>query len=83
MGKTKINPREVEQRILVLLKENSGGVHIQKITEQTGFTRYQIRIALALLEGARKIKRVDVGMAQLYQLLVVQQRPTQTQNVRE
>ncbi|MBR9706417.1 hypothetical protein GOV14_05255 [Candidatus Pacearchaeota archaeon] len=58
-----------EKEILKLLKKEDFGFSITELSNKLKIPRNQIRILLAKLEGARKVKHRNVGMAKMYLLV--------------
>lgn len=59
---------DVVIKIVSLLKKKSGGLTITEIVNLSSFSRSSVRTGLAKLEGARKVKIRQVGMAKVYKL---------------
>ncbi len=53
---------------VVSVLNNSNGLTITEIVQKTKLNRYAVRIALAKLEGARKVDVRKIGMAKVYTL---------------
>ena len=57
-----------EKEVVELLSKNKEGLTITEIVDKSKFSRSTIRTILAKLEGARKVKVKNIGMAKLYTL---------------
>ncbi len=56
------------EAILKLLKKNKEGLTITELVKKSKYSRSTIRTGLAYLDGARKIKFRNVGMAKVYNI---------------
>jgi len=54
-----------EKEVVEILKQNQG-ISITEVVNSSGLPRSRIRIILAKLEGAEKVRIRKVGMAKLY-----------------
>ena len=57
-----------ENNIIALLNENESGLTITDLAKKTNKNRHNIRLILAKLEGAKKIKIRQIGMAKVHTL---------------
>lgn len=55
-------------KIVSILKNNSGGLTITDIVDKTNLTRSAVRTALANLDGGNKVSIKKIGMAKVYSL---------------
>ncbi len=55
-------------KVINALEKNSEGLSITELVKVTKLKRCQVRIEIALLLGAKKIKERQIGMAKLYTL---------------
>ncbi len=54
------------------LEKNPKGLTITKLVEKTKLTRCQIRTALSYLLGSGEIEETKIGMAKLYNLIILE-----------
>jgi DNA-binding transcriptional regulator GbsR (MarR family) len=54
------------KKILAIMNDNQTGLSITEIVKLTNQSRSAVRIGLARLEGANKIKSRRIGMAKVY-----------------
>ncbi len=59
----------METKIIKTLQKNPEGLSLSELTKQTGLTKDQVRIGIARLEGAQKVKVRDIGTAKLVVLI--------------
>jgi hypothetical protein len=64
-----MNERHNERIMQILQKKDSLGATVSELITETHLTRDNIRIAVAALEGGRKIISREVGRAKLYRIL--------------
>ncbi len=62
------NQIDVEVEILKALKKYSDGLSITDLSNELVSGRSTVRTSLAKLEGARKVRSIQIGMAKLYKL---------------
>jgi len=59
----------IEKKVFkVLSKDSSGGLTITELVKVSKLSRDAVRIALAKLEGGKKVSLKKVGMGKLYSL---------------
>ena len=63
-----VKKEDGDKKILSALKKTAGGLSITEIVENTNLTRSYVRVAIARLEGAGRVKLRKVGMAKLYSI---------------
>lgn len=63
------NSNSPEKKVLRILRNSSKGGTITELTEISQLSRSAVRTTLARLEGAKKIKFREIGMAKIYRLL--------------
>lgn len=56
------------KEIIKLLQKNKEGLTITQIVEKSNHSRSKVRTILAYLEGSKKTKFRQIGMAKVYQL---------------
>jgi repressor of nif and glnA expression len=65
---------DLEAKILRILKENKDGLSITDITYKVNngngnIGRFAVRTALAKLEGAKRVRSIQVGMAKVFKIV--------------
>ena len=64
MGKSRVT----EKVIVNVLRKNKEGITITDIVKLAKLSRSTVRVALAKLEGSRRVNIRKIGMAKLYYL---------------
>ena len=59
---------KILDKIVSILKNNSGGLTITDIVEKADLNKSSVRTALAKLEGANKVSIRKIGMAKVYSI---------------
>lgn len=54
------------EKVIKMLKENSGGIIIYELAKKTGASRQIIANCFAFLESARKVEKRQTGMVKIY-----------------
>lgn len=56
----------IRKKVVVELKKNSTGYTVSELSKKLKISRHTIANAFAFLEGARKVKIRQTGMAKIY-----------------
>ncbi len=56
----------METKIIEALRENKKGLTIADLVRELKSSRFMVRTALSLLEGANKVSFKEAGMAKIY-----------------
>jgi predicted transcriptional regulator len=66
MNRKKGNTNTYYKRIIKELKENSRGFTASELSKKISISRQKITTCFAFLEGAKKVKTRQTGMAKIY-----------------
>jgi predicted transcriptional regulator len=58
--------KSAEEKVIGILEKNSDGSTITELVGKLDLSRSTVRVALARLEGERKISYRNIGMAKVY-----------------
>ncbi len=56
----------VEEGLMKILKDSKDGMTITDLVKSAGLSRSTVRVALARLEGGKKVSYKNIGMAKVY-----------------
>ena len=66
MKKKRVDSNHNREKIIKELKENSRGFTVSELSKKLGISRQIVANCFAFLEGAKKVKIRQTGMAKIY-----------------